>query len=68
MEFKPGDKVKVVQKGTIYVGGLTLSNNTFNGVEISRRNRDGSYQVKGIIRTPESDEITIPEAWIQPVS
>jgi hypothetical protein len=67
MEFKPGDRVRVRQKGTIYIGGLTLSNNTFEGegVRIVRRNRDGSYQVRGIIRTPESDEVTIPADWIE---
>lgn len=63
-EFKPGERVKVVQKGTLYIGGLTLSNNIFSGVTIVRRNNDGSYQVKGILSTPESDEVTIPAGWI----
>lgn len=66
MEFKPGDRVRVEQRGTIYVGGLTLTNNTFDPVTIVRRNPDGSYQVRGIIATPESDEITVPAAWIHP--
>ncbi len=64
MEFKPGQRVTVRQQGTIYIGGMTLTNNTFGGCTIVRRNPDGTYQVRGIVKTPESDEMTIPAAWI----
>ena len=67
VEFQPGERVKVVQRGTLTVGGLTLTNNTFVGVTIVRRNPDGSYQVRGIIRTPGGDEITVPSDWVQPM-
>ena len=67
VEFRPGQRVKVIQQGTLYIGGVTLTNNTFVGVTIARKNPDGSYQVKGIIATPESDEVTIPASWIHPM-
>ncbi len=68
MDFKPGERVQVRQRGTLYIGGLTLTNNIFSNVEVVRRNKDGTYQIRGIIRTPESDEVTIPAAWIEPLN
>lgn len=67
MEFKPGERVKVVQHGTLKIGGLTLTDNVFEGVTVVRRNLDGSYQVRGIISTPSGDEVTIPADWVQPL-
>lgn len=64
-EFKPGQRVKVVQKGSLQVGRLVLKDNVFEGATIVRRNDDGSYQVKGIVKTPESDEVRIPAEWIE---
>ena len=66
-DFRPGQRVKVTQRGTWKFGGLTLTDNTFEGVTIVRRNPDGSYQVRGIIKTPESDEVTVPAEWIEPL-
>lgn len=68
MEYKPGQRVRVVQQGTMYIGGLTMTDCTFEGVTIVRRNPDGTYQVRGILGTPTSDEVTIPAAWIYPLS
>ena len=68
MDFKPGERVIVRQKGTLYFGGLTLTDNVFTGVEIASRNADGSYQVRGILKTPTSDEVTIPASWIEPLT
>jgi len=65
LDFKPGQRVKVVQRGAIIVGRLTLEDNTFIGATIVRRNEDGSYQVKGIVKTPESDEVRVPAEWIE---
>ena len=67
MDFKPGQRVKVVQRGTLQIGTITLTNNVFEGVSIVRRNADGTYQVRGIISTPEGDEVTIPGDWIVPL-
>jgi hypothetical protein len=67
VDFQPGERVRVVQRGTLKIGGLTLTDNVFEGVTIARRNADGSYQVRGIIATPNSDEVTIPAEWIQPL-
>ena len=66
-EFKPGQRVRVVQRGTLRIGRVTLTDNIFEGVTIVRRNEDGTYQVRGIIKTPETDEVTIPADWIQPL-
>lgn len=66
VDFRPGQKVTVKQRGTWKFNGLTLTNNTFIGVRIVRRNADGTYQVKGIIKTPESNEVTVPADWIEP--
>ena len=51
MDFKPGQRVKVVQRGTLKIGGLTLTDNTFEGVTVVRKNPDGTYQVRGIIQS-----------------
>ena len=67
MDFKPGQRVKVVQRGTLKIGGITLTDNTFEGVTIVRKNEDGSYQVRGIIKTPDTDEVRIPAEWIHPL-
>lgn len=67
MEFQPGQRVRVVQKGTLKIGGITLTDNVFGGVTIVRKNPDGSYQVRGIVKTPETDEVKIPAEWIQPL-
>ncbi len=67
VEFRPGQRVKVVQRGTLQIGSITLTNNIFEGVSIVRRNPDGTYQVKGIVSTPEGDEVTIPADWIVPL-
>jgi hypothetical protein len=66
-EFRPGDRVKVVQRGSLKVDWLTLENNTFIGVTIASRNADGSYQVKGMVKTPDSDEVRVPAEWIEPL-
>ncbi len=67
MDFQPGQRVRVRQRGTLKIGGLTLTDNVFDGVTIARRNPDGTYQVKGIISTPQGDEVTIPAEWIEPL-
>ena len=67
IEFKPGQRVTVKQRGTWKFGFLTLKNNTYIGVTIARRNADGSYQVKGIIKTDDGDEVTVPAEWIEPL-
>ena len=67
LEFRPGQRVKVVQRGKWKFGSLTLENNTFVGVTISRKNPDGSYQIKGIVKTPDTDEVTVPPEWIEPL-
>jgi hypothetical protein len=64
-EFKSGQRVRVTQKGTWKFDGLTLKNNVFEGVTVVRRNPDGTYQVRGIIKTPDSDEIRVPGDWIE---
>jgi hypothetical protein len=64
-EFKKGQKVRVKQKGRWEFHGLVLIDNVFEGATIARRNPDGSYQVKGILKTPESDEVTVPSDWIE---
>lgn len=66
-EFKPGQRVTVRQRGTWKFGRLVLKDNTFIGVTIASRNADGSYQIKGIVKTPEGDEVTVPSDWIEPV-
>ena len=66
VEFRPGQRVTVKQRGTWKFGTLVLTNNTFVGVTVASRNPDGSYQVKGIVKTPESDEVTVPADWIEP--
>ncbi len=65
MEFQPGQKVTVRQKGTMTVGGATFTDNVFGNVTIVKKNDDGTYQVKGMITTPESDEFTVPADWIE---
>ncbi len=67
MEFEPGQRVKVVQRGTLKIDGITLRDNIFEGVIIVRKNPNGTYQVRGIIRTPETDVIDIPAEWIEPL-
>ena len=67
MDFKLGQRVKVVQRGTIKVGGITLKDNVFEGVVIARKNADGTYGIKGMIKTPETDVIDVPAAWIEPL-
>jgi hypothetical protein len=64
-EFKRGQRVRVKQKGTWRFGDLVLVDNIFEGATVASRNPDGSYQVKGILKTPESDELTIPADWIE---
>ena len=66
-EFKVGQRVKVIQHGPIRIGRLVLEDNTFIGAVIARRNDDGSYQVKGLVKTPESDEVRIPADWIETI-
>ena len=64
-EFRAGQRVRIKQKGEWKFDGLVLANNVFEGVTIVRRNNDGSYQVKGILKTPESDEVKVPGEWIE---
>ncbi|MDO8616522.1 MAG: hypothetical protein Q7T33_12440 [Dehalococcoidia bacterium] len=66
-EFGPGQRVRVVQRGTLQIGNVTLKDNVFEGVEIAGRNADGSYRVRGIIKTPDTDVVTIPAEWIEPL-
>jgi hypothetical protein len=66
-DFRPGQRVKVVQRGSLKIGRLVLEDNTFIGVTIARRNADGSYQVTGMVKTPETDEVTVPAEWIEPI-
>ena len=66
-EFKPGQRVTVKQRGTWKFGPLILKDNTYIGAQIVSRNADGSYQIKGIIKTPEGDEVTVPQDWIEPL-
>ena len=65
MDFQPDQRVDVVMRGTMVLGGATFTNCSFGGVTIARKNPDGSYQVRGLVRTPTSDEITIPAEWIR---
>jgi len=67
MEFREGQRVRVVQRGSIQVGGTTLTDNVFDGVVIVRKNADGTYGVRGIIKTAETDVIDIPAEWIEPL-
>jgi len=67
INFAPGQRVRVVQRGRWSFGTLVLEDNVFEGVTIVRRNPDGSYQVRGIIKTPESDEVNVPAEWIEPL-
>ena len=65
MDFQPGQKVTVRQSGTMTIGGATFTDNVFGNVTIAKKNDDGTYQVKGMIATPESDEFTVPADWIE---
>jgi hypothetical protein len=69
MDFRPGQRVKVVQRGTAKVGGVTLTDNVLEGATIVRKNPDGTYQVslKGLIEVPGAEEVTMPADWIQPL-
>jgi len=66
-EFHTGQRVRVVQRGTLQIGTVTLKDNVFEGVEIVGRNADGSYRVRGIIRTPDTDVVTVPAEWVEPL-
>ena len=67
-EFNVGDRVKVVQKGTITVGGAVLTDNTFQNVRIVSKNPDGSYGVRlaDFVRAPRMDNVTVPAEWVHP--
>jgi hypothetical protein len=67
MEFKQGQLVDVVMRGTMRLGNTTFTDCTFAGVTIARNNADGTYQVRGMIKTLTSDEVTVPSDWIRPV-
>ena len=67
MDFAPGQRVRVVQHGTLYIGGVVLTNNVFEGVTIVRKNPDGTYAVQGMISTPETDVVAVPAEWIEPL-
>ena len=66
-ELRTGQRVRVVQRGTLEIGGVTLRDNIFEGVVIVGRDDSGNYLVKGIIKTPETDVVSIPPEWIAPV-
>ncbi len=66
-DFQPGQRVRVVVRGRLQVGPMTIEDSSFDGVTISRKNPDGTYQVRGMIKTPETDEVTIPAEWIEPI-
>ena len=63
--FGPGERVTVAV-GYLRVDGLELTGSVFGGATIVRRNDDGTYQVRGIVRIGDVDELTIPAEWIQP--
>lgn len=67
MDFSIGQRVRVVQRDALLIGGLKLTGNTFEGVTIARRNADGSYGIKGIISTPQIDIVDVPVEWIEPL-
>jgi hypothetical protein len=69
MEFKPGQRVKVVQQGTLKIGSVTLTDNIFEGVTVLGKNPDGTYRVslRGIIDAPGLDDVTVPAEWIHPL-
>lgn len=69
VDFKPGQRVKVVQRGTTKIGGMTLTNNILEGATIIAKNPDGSYRVslKGLIDAPGSDDVTMPADWLHPL-
>ncbi len=63
--YSPGDRVTVAT-GRLELGGLSLTGCLFSGVTIASRNRDGTYQVRGMVNIGGMDEVTIPPDWIQP--
>ena len=69
MEFKPGQRVKLVQRGTLKIGNITFTDNVFEGVTVLGKNADGTYRVslKALINAPGTDDVTVPAEWIQPL-
>lgn len=65
-EFNVGDVVTVRQRGTMTIGGVTLSDNTYGGVTIVGRNADGSYQIdlRRAINAPGMESVRVPAEWI----
>ena len=66
-EIKPGQRVRVVQKGTLKIGNLILEDNIFEGVVVVGKDEEGNYLVKGIVKTPQTDTVSIPPSWVEPL-
>ncbi len=66
-QLQNGQRVRVVQRGSLEIGGITLKDNVFEGVVIVGKDDDGNYLVRGIIKTPETDVVSIPAEWIEPL-
>ena len=65
--FVVGQRVRVVQRGALLFGGVKMVGNTFEGVTIARKNPDGSYGIKGMVSTPDTDIVDVPLEWIEPL-
>lgn len=65
MEFQVGQRVKIVQRGTLKIGNIELTNNAFEGpnITIAGKNPDGTYMVNGIIG---GQAVPMPAEWIHP--
>ena len=70
MEFQPGDRAKLVQDGTLQVGGITLSDNTVDSVVVVAKNPDGSYLIdlRQTVNAPGMDRVSVPADWLHPPS
>ena len=66
MDFKVGQQVKIIQRGTLKIGGMELTDNSFSGsgITIAAKNADGTYSVTGIIG---GQAVPIPADWIHSI-
>ena len=68
--FKPGDIVTLRQGGTLEIGGITLTDNVIEGVEVVAVNSDGTYQVdlRRSISAPGMESVKVPADWLTRLS
>jgi hypothetical protein len=68
VEFNVGDCVRLVQRGTIKVGTVVLTDNTFERVQVVRKNADGTYGVRlsDQIQFPGMEVVTVPARMASP--